>query len=88
MGICIPITPVEPINTPASSIPSTSAAFPAVSWQIRPPSAPVQALAMPELTITAWDLTPLSTTALSHVTGAAFTILEVNVPAVLQGFSL
>ena len=88
IGSCIPITPVDPTSTPASSIPSTFAASFAVSWQYIIPSTPVHALAIPELMITACDFCLFSTICLSHLTGAAFTTFVVNVPATLHGFSL
>ena len=88
MGSCMPMTPVEPTSTLSLSIPSISAASSAVSRQYLMPSSPVHALAIPELTTTAWGFFLLSTTARSHFTGAAFTTFVVNVPAALHGFSL
>ena len=88
IGICIPITPVEPTRTPFSSIPRTFPASLAVSSQYFIPSSPVHAFAIPEFTITACDFCLLSAICLSHFTGAAFTTFVVNVPATLHGFSL
>ena len=86
IGICIPITPVDPIRTERSGMPRTRPASFAVSSQIFRPSRPVQALAIPEFTTTACTFSRLSRTMLrSHRTGAAFTTFEVKVPAATQG---
>ena len=48
----------------------------------------MQALAIPEFTITACTEGAFSTISLSHKTGAAFTTLLVKTPAALQGVRL
>ena len=87
IGSCIPITPVEPKSTDLAGTPSTSAAVFASSAQASSPSVPVHALATPLLTTIACAPSSLYTMLLSHFTGAANTLLSVNVPAVTHGFS-
>ena len=87
-GSCTPITPVEPINTLSVSVSSTLATSFATSLQHSIPASPVQALAIPELITITCGFALLSTTFLSHFTGAAFTTFVVKVPAASQGFWL
>ena len=87
IGSCMPITPVEPKSTDFAGTPSTSPAVFASSAQASSPSVPVQALATPLLTTIACAPSSLYTMLLSHFTGAANTLLSVNVPAVTHGFS-
>ena len=88
IGSCFPITPVDATRTPSSDTPSACAAAFAVCAQYPIPSSPVQAFAIPALTMITWASAPLVTWFLSHFTGAAFTRLIVKVPALLQGFLL
>ena len=53
-GSCQPITPVDATSTASSGISKTWAAFAAVCLQQSYPCLPVQALAIPALTMTAW----------------------------------
>ena len=62
MGSCMPITPVEATRTALSGICKASAAAFAVSRQYPYPSAPVQALAIPAFTTTAWAYGEAATT--------------------------
>ena len=87
ISITGPITPVEPIRTSSFVIPRTSAAYAAVSSQTAMPSGPQPAFAMPVFTTTARTVPPSCTSFLSHSTGAAFTIFDVNVPAAVHGTS-
>ena len=84
-GICIPMTPVDATSTASVGTPNSSPAHFASASQQSSPCLPVQALAIPELTTTACANAECSTICLSHSTGAAFTTLEVNVPATVQG---
>ena len=53
-GSCMPMTPVDATSTESPGIPSSSPAQSASARQQSIPCFPVQALAMPELTTTAW----------------------------------
>jgi hypothetical protein len=67
-----------PVSVPQSdSAAATASAVACVSWK---PSGPVQALAPPELRITARSR-PVVSTCCDHSTGAALTLLRVNTPA-------
>ena len=81
----MPMTPVEATSTESAEIPRASAAHLLSAAQQSVPCFPVQALAMPEFTTTARAAGDSSTIFLSHTTGAAFTTLEVKVPAAVQG---
>ena len=87
-GIFGPITPVEPSSTAEAGIPRTFAVCSAVALHRSRPAFPVAALAMPAFTTTACTGQPDSTISRSQITGAAFTLLEVKVPATAQGVSL
>ena len=87
IGSCFPITPVLATRTASSSIPSFSAVFAAISRHFSYPSSPVHALAIPLFTTIACALFDSNTTFLSHFTGAAHTLLVVNVPALTHGIS-
>ena len=88
MGSCSPIRPVEQTKTSVAETPSTSAVFSAVVWVFWKPCGPVQALAPPELRMTA-STRPSLTTWRDQCTGAAATRLEVNTAAAaLEGPSL
>ena len=53
IGICGPMTPVEPMSTESADCPSTASATASeVRRQTSMPSLPVQAFAMPELITT------------------------------------
>ena len=88
IGICIPITPVEPINTAFCGICNSSEAASASSLQYAIPCTPVPAFATPAFTTTACANGLFSTISLSHRTGAAFTTFVVNVPAAWHGVVL
>ena len=75
-----PISPVEHTATESEAIPSSSAARSAVATVSAYPFGPVQALAPPELRITARRL-PSCRIERVHRTGAACTRLPVNTPA-------
>ena len=79
------MTPVDATSTASVGTPNSSPAHFASASQQSSPCLPVQALAIPELTTTACANAECSTICLSHSTGAAFTTLEVNVPATVQG---
>ena len=87
IGSCIPITPVEPNRTELAGTPSTSPAVFASSAHASSPSTPVHALATPLFTTIACAPSSLYTILLSPFTGAANTLLSVNVPAVTHGVS-
>ena len=77
-----PMTPVEATRTWRGEIPSSFAAARALSSEVRSPSAPVQALAFPELTTTARAQPRVSLRwRRESSTGAAATRLVVNMPA-------
>ena len=85
IGSRSPISPVEqtatsmaPVSVPQSD--SAAATASAVAWVSWKPPGPVQALAPPELRITARSR-PVVSTCWVHSTGAALTLLRVNTPA-------
>ena len=84
IGSCLPITPVDAMSTESAGIESSCPALAASALQLLSPSSPVQALATPLLMTTACAYSELYTTLRSHLTGAAYTLLVVNVPAVTQ----
>ena len=69
---------MAPVSVPQSD--SAAATASAVAWVSWKPSGPVQALAPPELRITARSR-PVVSTCCVHSTGAALTLLRVNTPA-------
>ena len=87
-GMFGPITPVDPSSTEEAGIPKVLPVYVAVASHRSIPALPVAALAMPAFTTTACTVHPDSTICLSQRTGAAFTLLEVKVPATAQGVSL
>ncbi|CKS56706.1 Uncharacterised protein [Mycobacterium tuberculosis] len=85
IGSRSPISPVEqtatsmaPVSVPQSD--NAAATASAVAWVSAKPAGPVQALAPPELRITARSR-PVVSTCWVHSTGAALTWLRVNTPA-------
>ena len=80
IGSRSPMRPVEQTTTSPAETPRTSPTFSAVRWVSRKPGEPVQALAPPELRITA-STRPSLTTCRLQVTGAASTRLLVNTAA-------
>ena len=86
-GVSGPMTPVEPMRTADAGIFSCRPTSSAVFSQSSMPLLPVPAFAMPELTTTACTGDFAATMSISHLTGAAFTILLVKVPATQQGTS-
>ena len=80
IGSRSPIRPVEQTAISPAESPSAAASRSAVRWVSWKPDGPVQALAPPELRATARTRSPC-TTCWVQSTGAAFTRLEVNVPA-------
>ena len=88
MGSCSPISPVEQTTTSVAETPRASAVFSAVVCVFWNPWGPVQALAPPELRITA-STRPSLTTSRDQCTGAAATRLDVKTAAAaLDGPSL
>ena len=71
-------TSMAPVSVPQSD--SAAASPSAVAWVSWNPPGPVQALAPPELRMTARNR-PVVSTCWLHSTGAAFTWLRVNTPA-------
>ena len=69
---------MAPVSVPQSD--SAAATASAVAWVSWKPAGPVQALAPPELRITARSR-PVVSTCWVHSTGAALTLLRVNTPA-------
>ena len=80
IGSCSPIRPVEQTKMSVAEAPSASAVFSAVVWVFWKPCGPVQALAPPELRITA-STRPSLMTSRDQCTGAAATRLEVKTAA-------
>ena len=80
IGSCSPISPVEQTKTSVAETPSASAVFSAVVCVFWKPCGPVQALAPPELRMTA-STRPSLTTSRDQCTGAAATRLEVKTAA-------
>ena len=81
-----PMTPVEATWTRDSSMASAPAARALTARAAAMPSWPVQALALPLLTTTAWA-SPERSRSMSSCSGAALTRLVVNMPAVTAGTS-
>ncbi len=79
-GSSSPIRPVEHTATSSAFAPSKPATFSAVAFDCSYPGLPVQALAPPELRITAFRW-PSLTTERDHCTGAAQKRFDVNTPA-------
>src|SRR5208337_1103506 len=76
------MTPVDATRISDWKTPSAFAAARAVSWEVRSPARPVQALALPELTITARARPPLARRfCRERTTGAAATRFVVKTPA-------
>ena len=89
MSSCWPMTPVEARSTCSGSHPNIWETMSQVSRATARPGSPVAALALPELTATAWTRPQLSAPRCSRhtVTGAAQNRLVVNTPAALTGRS-
>ena len=85
-GIWTPITPVDETCIASSGIPNPSATIWDVSRAAVIPCAPVQALALPLFTSSAWDF-PLLMRSMERSTGAALTVLRVKTAQVVAGFS-
>jgi len=86
MGKGTPITPVEATITVLGLMANSSAASSAMRIAAAKPASPVQALAFPELAITAWIFLPAICFWLTS-TLAAFTRFVVNMAAATQFFS-
>ncbi len=79
------MTPVDAISTASAGIPRSLPAHSASLRQQSIPCLPVAEFAIPVFTTAACTKEDLSTTSMSHITGAAFTTLVVKVPAATQG---
>ena len=83
-----PITPVLQTSTSTGSRPRAPAARAHIRSASRSPWAPVQALAFPEFSTTAWIAVPRRRVSWEMTTGAALTRFWVKTPAPAQGRSL
>ena len=86
IGSVTPMRPVEPTRTEPCGKASACSVKRAISRASFRPCLPVQALALPELTTTAWAR-PFFTRSTQTFTGAAQTWLVVNMPATVAGTS-